>query len=323
LTEPFPVMEHLSAQEKLLVGLIFYSPVIIAFIFGTVIGSLSNVVIHRLVYYRSIWSPPSHCTSCGKEIPWYLNIPIASWLVLRGRCRYCGARFTSRYLWVELTSGLLYALVVLWMYSLPPPQGLGIRFMEAITFRFSENPPLGFSQDPLSLGLMFKGFVFSSLLLILAMIDLEHKLLPDRLTIPGIILGLLLSVMAPLNRPTIAMFGTAGWVDAAVQSVTGLIVGGGILFLIAAFVPAGMGGGDVKLMAMIGAFVGILALGPSMFLGFVLGGAIGVLLMILGKARRKSLIPFGPFLAAGGLIGFFWGHQMWTWYIHKYGSSGL
>lgn len=314
-------MEHLSTQESLLVGLIFYSPAIIAFVFGTVIGSLSNVVIHRLVYYRSIWSPPSHCTSCGREIPWYLNIPLVSYLVLRGRCRWCGARFTSRYFWVELTSGVLYALVVLWIYTLPPPQGFGLPFWRVITFNFAGNPPLGFTPDLMTAALMFKGFIFASFLLILAMIDLEHKLLPDRLTIPGIWLGLLLSVAAPLDRPTIAFLGTSGWVDAVAQAVAGMIVGGGLLWIIAALVPAGMGGGDVKLVAMMGAFVGITALGPSLFLGFVIGGVIGIILMVFGLAKRKTLIPFGPFLAMGGMIGFFWGHQIWTWYIQRFATG--
>jgi len=157
-------MTHLSLQETLLVGFIFYSPAILAFVFGTVIGSLSNVVIHRLVYYKSIWSPPSHCTSCGTEIPWYLNIPLLSYLALRGRCRFCGARFSSRYFWVELISGMLYALVVLWVYTLPPPQGLGISFVEATTFRFQGTPPLGFPPHPVGMALMFKGFVFASFL---------------------------------------------------------------------------------------------------------------------------------------------------------------
>jgi leader peptidase (prepilin peptidase)/N-methyltransferase len=311
-------MAHLSSQEKLLVGLIFYSPAIIAFVFGTVIGSLSNVIIHRLVYYKSIWSPPSHCTSCGTEIPWYLNIPIVSYLWLRGRCRFCGATFSSRYFWVELSSGILYALVVLWAYTFPPPQGLGLTFREVFTFQFSGNPPLGFSPAPGGMILMFKGFLFCTFMLILGMIDLEHKLLPDRLTVPGIILGLILGVVAPLNRPALAAFGTHGMLDAFLQSFLGMLVGGGILLVIALVVPAGMGGGDVKLMAMVGAFVGVKALAPSMFLGFVIGGVIAVLLMMLGKARRGTMIPFGPFLALGGIIGLFWGQQIWAWYLHRF-----
>jgi len=313
-------MEYLSSQEKFLIGLIFYSPAILAFVIGTVIGSLSNVVIYRMVYYRSIWSPPSHCTSCGTEIPWYLNIPLLSWLALKGRCRFCGARFSSRYFWVELLSGLLYTLVVLWIYTLPPPQGFGLSMMNVLTYDLGENPPLGFSPDPMTMILMFKAFVFVSFLLILTMIDLDHKLLPDRFTYPGMILGLVLCFAAPLNRPEIANLGMSGVLDAFLQSLFGFLIGGGVLYIIAILAmilaPVPMGAGDIKLVAMMGAFVGIFAIGPTMFLGFVIGGIISIILLAFRKAGMKSLIPFGPFLAMGGLIGFFWGHQIWFWYVN-------
>jgi leader peptidase (prepilin peptidase)/N-methyltransferase len=321
-------MEFISPQERFLIWLSFYSPAILAFIFGTVIGSLSNVMIFRMVYYKSIWSPPSHCTSCGTEIPGYLNIPLVSYLVLRGRCRFCGARFTSRYFWVELASGLLYALVVLWIFTLPPPQGYGLPLRIVLTYNFTENPPLGFPTDISSMFLILKGWVFVTLLIVLSMIDLEHRLLPDRLTFPGAALGILLSVVAPLNRPEIASLGTHGVVDAIAQSVLGMIAGGGILLIIAMIVPAGMGMGDVKLLAMIGAFVGLKALGPGLFIGFVVGGLVGGVVMIVGLIQNainkdrekkyipfKTYIPFGPFLAMGGLISVLWGHQIWSWYM--------
>ncbi|HDS30118.1 MAG TPA: prepilin peptidase [Firmicutes bacterium] len=287
---------------------------IIAFVIGTVIGSLSNVIIHRIVFYKSIWSPPSHCASCGTEIPGYLNIPLVSYLALRGKCRFCGAKFSSRYFWVELISGLLYALVIVWIYTLPPRQGLGLGWMEVLTYNFDSPPPLAFPTHPATMLLMLKGFIFSSFLLILTMVDLEHKLLPDRITIPGIIIALILGFVAPWNRLPLESLGTHGVWDAYAQTILGLLVGGGILYLIAVIVPAGMGGGDIKLMAMIGAFIGIKALGPAMFSGFVIGGVIAVLLMLLGKAKRKSMIPFGPFLALGGLIGFYWGGEIFTIY---------
>ncbi len=311
-------MTYHSLQEAILVGFIFYSPAIIAFVVGTVIGSLSNVIIHRIVYYKSIWSPPSHCTSCGTEIPGYLNIPLLSYLILRGRCRHCGAAFSSRYFWVELVTGLLYALVVLWIYTLPRGQGLDLTWMEVLTFRFQGTPPLSFPSHPATMLLMFKGFLLSSLIVILTTIDLEHQLLPDRLTYPGIIIGLALGLVAPLDRQQLMSFGTTGVVDAYAQAFLGLLVGGGILYVIAMIKPGGMGGGDIKLMAMIGAFIGIKALGPAMFLGFVIGGIIAVLLMILGKARRKTMIPFGPFLGLGGLIGYFWGHQLLMLYTKSF-----
>ena len=311
---------HPSLQDSLLVSLIFYFPVIVSFVFGTIIGSLSNVIIYRLVYYKSIWSPSSHCTSCGTEIPWYLNIPIVSYLVLRGRCRFCGAKFTMRYFWVELASGLLYALVILWAYTFPERQGgFGIPFREVFTYGFTATPSLTFEPGPLAMLWMAKAFIFTTLLIILTVIDLEHRLLPDRLTFPGTILGLLLSVGAPLLRPEIGVLGTSGVLDAFLQSLFGMLIGGGVLLLIAylalMLAPVPMGAGDIKLVAMIGAFVGLFAIGPSLFLGFVIGGVISIVLLILGRAKMKSLIPFGPFLALGGLLGFYWGYAIWFWYL--------
>jgi leader peptidase (prepilin peptidase) / N-methyltransferase len=334
-------MQHMPLQDTLLVGLIFYFPAIFAFIAGTIIGSLSNVIIYRMIYYKSIWSPPSHCTTCGTEIPGYLNIPLFSYLFLRGRCKFCGARFTSRYFWVELTSGLMYATVVLWVYSLPPPQGLGIPFLKILTFHFEESPSLGFPPNIFAMALMLKGFIFSTLVLILSATDLEHQLIPDRITIPGAVLGLLLSVVAPLDRPTIASLGTHGWLDAVLQSVIGLVVGAGLLLAIAWIaikilkIP-GMGGGDITLCGMVGAFVGIEAFWPSILIGFVVGGVVGLGVMIIGSIWNmlhpggkkkyvpfKTYIPFGPFLAFGGWIGFFWGWRILSWYLGMFGLSGV
>ncbi len=314
-------MEYLNQYERNLITLVFYSPMIMAFLIGMVIGSLSNVVIHRLPYFRSLWSPKSHCTSCGTEIPWYHNIPLVSYLVLKGRCRYCGAKFSVRYFMVELLSGLLYILVIAWIYTLPMENGgFGLTYRQVFTFDLGGTPPLGFSPNIVTMLFMFKGFIFCSFLLILTIIDLEHELLPDRITIPGVVIGLALAVIAPLDRPTIASLGTSGALDAVLQSIIGLLVGGGFLFILYLF--GGMGGGDWKLMAMIGAFVGIKALGPTMFVGFVAGGVIGGILLLFKRATRKSKIPFGPFLAFGGLVGFFWGHKILNWYFVTFAGGG-
>jgi len=312
-------MEYLSQQDRLIATIFLYVPVVFAFVFGTVIGSLSNVVIYRMPYYRSIWSPPSHCTSCGKEIPWYLNVPLVSYLALRGKCKFCGAKFSSRYFWVELTSGLIYALVVMWVYSLPSPQGLGIPISSLLTLNLEGISGWSASLNFLTFLLMFKGFALGSMLLILAMIDLEHRILPDRITYPGIIIGLVLSpIMVKTGGPMFSFPPEwwAGPLDALIQSVLGLLVGGGVLYAIALIGP--MGGGDIKLLAMIGAFVGIRAIAPAMFMGFVAGGIIAVILMILGKAGRKDFIPFGPFLALGGLLGFFWGQNIMVAYMQSF-----
>ena len=307
-------MEYQNQQERLLIVLIFYAPMIMAFVIGTVIGSLSNVVIYRLPYFRSLWSPKSHCTSCGTEIPWYYNIPLVSYLVLRGRCRFCGARFSSRYFFVELLSGILYALVMVWIYTLPVANGgFDYTWSQVLTFDVGQTPHLGFGPNIITMLLMFKGFIYCTFLLILTMIDLEHELLPDRITIPGVIIGLVLSVIVPYDRPSIASLGTTGVLDAVIQSVLGLLVGGGFLFIL--FLFGGMGGGDWKLMAMVGTFVGIKALAPTMFVGFVSGGIIGAVLMLFRRVKRKTKIPFGPFLAFGGFFGFFWGHELLSWYL--------
>jgi leader peptidase (prepilin peptidase)/N-methyltransferase len=212
----------------------------------------------------------------------------------------------------------MYAVVVLWIYTLPPPQGFGLTMREVLNFGASQTPTLGFPSNPAGIALIFKGWVFATLLLVLSMTDLEHRLLPDRLTVPGIVLGLLLSFAAPLNRPEIMSLNTHGLTDAFLQSFLGMIVGGGILLVIMLIYPPGMMFGDVKLLAMIGSFVGITALAPSVFLGFVAGGVVGGLVMLISKSYvpMKTYIPFGPFLALGGFIGFLWGSQIWHWYMH-------
>ena len=309
-------MEYLSQQERNLVALIFYAPVIMAFVVGTVIGSLSNVVIYRLPYFRSLWSPKSHCTSCGTEIPWYLNIPLVSYLVLRGRCRFCGAKFSVRYFMVELVSGILYALVMVWIYTLPTDNGgYSFTWLQVLTYNLGPTPPLGFEPNFITMLFMFKGFIYCTFLLILTMIDLEHELLPDRITIPGIIIGLILCVIVPYTRPHIASLGTQGIPDAVLQSVLGLLIGGGIFFVLYLF--GGFGGGDWKLMAMVGAFVGIKALWVTMFFGFVVGGVVGAILLLMRRVRwgDMTMIPYGPFLALGGIVGFFWGFDLIRWYL--------
>jgi len=310
--------------EDILVFIMFYFPIFVAFVFGTTIGSLSNVIIYRLVYYKSTWTPPSHCTSCGTEIPWRLNIPLISYLALRGKCRFCGAKFSSRYFWVELTSGLMYAIVVLWVYTLPPRQGMGLGLVDVLTYNFGGVPYLSFPENPLTWLLIIKGFIFASMLLILAMIDLEHKLLPNRITIPGFYIGLITAVVAPVSWHPMFQFGGGWWsgpLDVLLQSLIGALIGGGLLLLIAIIAPAGMGTGDIKLMAMVGAFVGARGIGPALFMGFVFGGIISVLLLAFRKKGRKDMIPFGPFLALGSFIAFMWGPQIMAWYVSTWSAS--
>jgi leader peptidase (prepilin peptidase)/N-methyltransferase len=250
---------------------------------GAAVGSFLNVVIYRLPEGQSVVTPRSHCTRCGTTIAWYDNLPVLSWLLLRGRCRSCHAAFSARYPLVELLTGLLLLALV-------------VRFGVGLELLFS--------------------FYFACSLLVVTYIDLDHRLIPDRITLPGIAAGLVLALLAP---------GEARWM--AVQSwAIGTLVGGGILWLVAwgyhvATGREGMGGGDVKLLAMIGAFLGWQGVLLTLLLSSFIGSAIGVLVMIRQGADSKLAIPFGPFLALGAIIALFWGDRIVSWYISSLGGA--
>jgi len=232
----------------------------LSFLFGLCFGSFLNVVIYRIPNGLSILSPPSFCPSCRTPIRFHDNIPILSYLFLQGRCRHCKAKIPLRYPLVELLTGLLFLLLLR---------------------RF------GLSLEFLSMA------IFLALLLPISFIDLEHKIIPDVLSISGIFLGLLLS----LFRNPISFKG----------SLFGLLLGGGILFLIS-FVyelftkREGMGGGDIKLLAMIGSFLGVKGVLFSLIVASFIGTCVGIPLMIAKGADTKYAIPFGPFLSLSALI---------------------
>jgi leader peptidase (prepilin peptidase)/N-methyltransferase len=244
---------------------------------GAATGSFLNVVIYRLPEGQSVVTPRSHCTKCGRTIPWYDNVPVLSWLLLRGRCRACKEPFSIRYPVVEaLTALLLLAL------SLQFGWGLGLAF----------------------------AFYFACSLLVVTYIDLDHRIIPDRITLPGIAVGLLLALVAPAEMR---------WT--AVQSwALGTLVGGGILWLVAwgyelATGREGMGGGDIKLLAMIGAFLGWQGVLVTLLLASLVGSIVGTAWMVARGGDRRLAIPFGPFLAVGALIALFWGEKIVAWYI--------
>ena len=242
-----------------------------AFLLGLILGSFANVLIHRLPRRESIVHPGSHCPHCGAAIRWHQNVPVLSYLFLRGRCSSCRAPISPRYPLTELAMGLLFALCA-WRWELHP-----------------EAPA---------------AWLFVFLSLSLAVIDLEHQLLPDRLTYPGIALGLALSPFL-------------SWTSLP-QSLLGAALGAGLpALLIGAYALFGveaMGWGDVKFMAFVGAFLGwkgaLLTLLLGAFLGSLIGGAF---LLATGRGRRTPL-PFGTFLAAAGLFSLFEGQAVWTWY---------
>lgn len=243
------------------------------FILGTVVGSFLNVCISRIPEKKSVISPPSHCPQCGMKLRWYQNIPIVSYLALRGRCAGCGLRIPLRYLLVEVSTGVLFLKVFL------------LFGMQWATVLF---------------------WVFSALLIVVTFIDLDHQIIPDVLSYPGIVVGLAGSYLVP-------------WLSFR-NAVIGVLLGGGILYLIAVGYQLiakreGMGGGDIKLLGMLGAFLGWKAIFPIILIASLLGTAVGVPWMLLRRKEATVAIPFGPFLAAAGLVFLFWGPQIVYWYL--------
>jgi leader peptidase (prepilin peptidase) / N-methyltransferase len=256
---------------------------IFAFVFGAVVGSFLNVCICRMPHDESIVSPPSHCPNCNYQIRWYDNIPILSYLFLRGRCRGCGDRISPQYPLVELLNGLL-AL--------------------ALFFRFGRGLPQDLFGHAGFLFLLL--FLFCSAMVVVTFIDLEHQIIPDTITLPGIVIGFLASFFTPI-----------GWLS----SLIGIIAGGGSLLLVAWLYEAitkkeGMGGGDVKLLAMMGAFFGWKAILFIIFASSLLGSIIGVALMVAQKKDSKLAIPFGPFLASAAILYIFFGPRLIHWYLN-------
>ncbi len=239
-----------------------------ALVLGAVVGSFLNVVSTRLPRRESLITPPSRCQSCKRPIRWYDNIPLVSFLWLTGRCRECRAPIAWRYPLVEaLTAGLFG--VAVWR----------------IGFRIDLVPALA----------------FLSALVVIAAIDLDHQLIPDRITLPGIPLGFLANLLT--TRVS------------ARDSATGILVGGGIFFVIILVSRGGMGGGDMKLGAMIGAFLGWRLTILAIFFAVAVGGVVAVWLLVTGTRGRKDPVPFGPFLAVSSVVSLFWGEEVLAWYL--------
>jgi leader peptidase (prepilin peptidase)/N-methyltransferase len=241
---------------------------LIVFVFGLIVGSFCNVVICRLPQGKSIVTPGSQCQSCGRAIRPWDNIPLLSYLILKGRCRFCREPFSARYPTVELISGVLF----MWMY-----------------FKF------GFSVSFPVYALMI------STLLVVALIDFDHKIIPNAITLPGMAIGLGLSVWALPITP--------------LESLFGLVIGGTLFYLVAFISRGGMGGGDIKLIAMIGAFLGWQGALFTIFSGALLGSLVGVMLMLFGRKGRKDKVPFGPFLTCGAILFILSGDDLIHWYL--------
>ncbi|MCB0417152.1 MAG: prepilin peptidase [Bdellovibrionales bacterium] len=235
------------------------------FILGLLFGSFFNVVILRLPAEQSFWGGRSHCMKCGKRIAWYHNLPILSFIWLRGKCAECGEKISHQYWMVELATGLLFV----WVYL---NTGLTVNFV-------------GYT-------------VFSSLLLVISVIDLHHRIIPDELSLGGMVAGFVFSFL---------------WTETSwVHSLVGILLGGGVFLAVALFYEKvagreGLGGGDVKLLAMIGAWLGFQSILLVILISSAVGSVVGVVYMIWKKGDLKSAIPFGPFLALGAMICAFFG----------------
>ena len=246
---------------------------VFVFAYGAIIGSFLNVCIARLPDGRSIVRPPSHCPKCQSFLAWYDNVPILSYLVLGGRCRTCRVHISGIYPAVEVLTGAL-----------------------AVALFLRLGPTLAFAGY----------FAFAAALVVITFVDLDHQLIPDVISLPGIVVGLAFSLVSPLVTP----------LDAAL----GVLAGGGTLLAVAWLYKTfrgqeGMGGGDVKLLAMISAFLGWQSIFVTLFVGSVIGSIIGVGLMLYQRADTKLAIPFGPFLAGGALVYLFWGDRILAFYF--------
>src|SRR5262245_5286020 len=237
-------------------------------IFGLIIGSFLNVVIARLPEGQSLWRPRSACPGCGATIAWHDNIPVLSFVALGGRCRACRMSIAWRYPLTELATACLFGLA----YTVlgPTPE-------------------------------LVVALVLLAALVAITGIDLQRQLIPDVITLPGTVAGVLANLVT----------GRVTWLD----SLIGIVAGGGAFLVIILASGGGMGGGDMKLGAMLGAFLGWKVALVAIFIAVVVGGVLAIVLMATGIRGRKDPIPFGPFLAAGGAIGLLWGEPLVRWYV--------
>lgn len=245
--------------------------ILLIFILGLIIGSFLNVVIYRLPQGESIVYPSSKCPNCGHKLSPLELIPVFSYLLLRGKCKSCGANISIRYPIIELSTGIIFIINYLFLSNLI---------------------------------ILIAGLIFSSLLIVLTMIDFDHQLLPDKLTLGGLVVGLIFSFF----RSDITV----------IYSLAGILAAGGSLFLIAYLSKGGMGGGDIKMMAMVGSFTGPIIAVSSIFLGAVIALIAHLPGIVSGKTGMKTKLPFGPFLALASLVLWFWSEELFNLYINLF-----
>lgn len=257
---------------------------VLAFILGLAVGSFLNVVRYRLPRNLNLVSGRSACPGCGRTISWYDNVPIVSFIVLAGKCRQCGWRIPLTYPVIEIATGVAFLLV--WLLAAP-----------------REIAPF---------------LVLASLLIACAGIDFDLRIIPDKLTVLGVVLGLAFSL-------TLLRQGTIG--SSLFHSALGIAVGGGSLLAIALIYKAlrkieGMGGGDIKLMAMVGAFLGWQQALLTIFIGAALGAIVGVILIARSGKGLKTSVPFGVFLCPAAIVVMLWGGHFLRWYASLLAGPG-
>ncbi len=248
---------------------------LLTLVLGLVVGSFFNVVIYRVPRRQSLVRPPSRCPGCGTTLRWFHNIPVLSWLLLRGRCGHCDASISARYPIVEMITALLALLVVA---TTPPGWPLASRL------------------------------IFTGALVVLFAIDLEHHLLPNVITLPGTGVGLVLSLLAPPGFRS-ALFGA--------------ILGAGVLYAIAGAYylvrrEEGLGMGDVKMLAMVGAFLGWQNVLLTLVLASFSGALVGIALLTTARGGMRHALPFGTFLAVGAVVAMLGGEQIIGWYLSQF-----
>ena len=250
-------------------------PEIVLALFGLVIGSFLNVCIHRLPLKQSVVRPGSRCPDCGYALRWYDNVPVVSYAMLGGKCRSCARPISMQYPLIEAMTALVF---VMHWYAFGATAMLPVRIL------------------------------FACALIVLFMIDLEHQILPDVITLPGIVIGLVVSVFLP---------------PGPVQSLLGILLGGGLLWAIAEAwlrlrkVEA-MGFGDVKMLAMVGAWLGVKMVVVTFVLSSMMGGVVGAVLIASRRADMATRVPFGTMLAVAALIASLYGGPLLVWYLSRF-----
>jgi len=243
---------------------------VVSLLLGLIVGSFLNVVIYRVPRHESIVRPGSRCPGCGSAIRFYDNVPVVSWLILRGRCRECGARISIRYPLVEAITGVAYVLAY-WRMDLDWP--------------------------------LLVGWAFIAAMIAVAFIDYDHMIIPNRIVIPGALVGIMASVAIHPQR---------WWVY-----VAGSLGAGAFMFALAMLWPGGMGPGDIKMALFMGAVLGAHVV-VAMFAAFFFGSLAGVFMMGVQKRSRKAKIPFGPHLALGAVLATLVGESLVNLYLRIY-----